>query len=283
MKQKPERTQLRHPGVPFPLEAWRRAVASAASGLGTEGIAPFGFEVTQSHLYLSLTIRYLFVYLRHAPGILDRSASGLAFLRTLSSVAPEVAGTIEILDFDRLLIKTDAKSATRTLVVRSIATPSSMLSTWSRYVVAAALPFNRGLLKAVTDYDEDLMSQRYCCQLAVAHDSLFGSAPGAPRIGHIEAIASHLRTLQSIGLEMRYETARVPTALARRLAEVIRIYYDDLEHWLGTALHSEVVCEVPDFHSAQVLRLPLGPVLLGFVDVTAARFMAYGHPTERSA
>jgi hypothetical protein len=161
----------------FPLREWRRAVLLAGAAVGSDAIAPFGFELTGSRGFLSTYLRYLFVYATPPPPPPAGAFPIDEFMARLRDAVPDVVNTVEIVDCDRVAVPRVIDGAHRTLIVRTVNGPRPLIDTWGQYVVAAALSHNRPRITAVTDFNSDLMAQRYCCQLAVMHDALFSSLP----------------------------------------------------------------------------------------------------------
>ena len=261
--------------APFPIGAWRRAVDFLAVRLDTAAIAPFGFELTNSTDYLFSHLRYLFIYVSRStrlppPQDLIRVVSG-----ALKESLPDVAGTIEIIDFDRMIHRTGATAA-RTLVIRSVENRRPLLEEWVRYIVATAFAVNRLKITAVTDFDSDLMAQRYCCQLAVMHDALFATLQGAPRVAIGTEIGVRLRALQQISLEDRYTHALIDRSAARDIRIGLNGYYTDLNAYLN-AIDGETANDpVVDFHGGQLLLCPSSRTVAAVADTALQRYRLYG-------
>jgi hypothetical protein len=260
--------------APFPILQWRQAVAALAARIGTEAIAPFGFELTGSTGYLRSPLRYLFVYLARRPGLPEGSAMIREVCEALGDSLPAVASTIEIIDVDRHAGRTGAACGTRTLVVRSVDTAASMIDTWVRYVVSTALSSNRPLLTAVSDFDSDIMAQRYCCQLAMIHSALFETLPRGPVLADADLLRSHLRDLQRVSLRERYSMDLIESGVAQRIAEILRGYYQSLNGFLAPHLQGAIQ-GLPDFHGTARLELPHSPLLDAVVRLALDRFNCY--------
>lgn len=264
---------------PFPIFEWRRAVGVAAERVGVEAIAPFGFELTEAVRYLSAQLRYLFIYIARTPGLPERAQLVETVREALDEVLPEVARTIEIVDYDRSAIETGAADAWRTLVIRTVDAQPPLLRTWARYIVAAALAMNRTRITAVTDFHTDLMAQRYACQLAIMHDALFASLPGgAPSLTHVATIGEHLRELQRVSLADRYRHDLVDAAVVQRIGDAIERYYAELNARAGV---SGATMPVPDFHGGTPLDFP--EMLDALATTAMARYHAYAPPAVSRA
>jgi hypothetical protein len=258
----------------FPIRAWRRAVTTAATRIGADAIAPFGFEVTASPRYLSSYLRYLFIYISRSPHLPGHETLIRGVQDVLQETCAEVAATIEIVDCDRFVARTGL-AGSRTLVIRSVDAPQSLLHTWARYVVATALTANRSRITAVTDFHSDLMAQRYCCQLATMHDALFSSLPGAPRVPGGERIAEHLRRLQRVGLDERYDVALVDAEFVSDISDAIGRYYAALNRRLDSIGNGGVDHPVPDFHGARILQFRSSALSESLADLAISRYHSY--------
>ncbi len=262
----------------FPILEWRRAVASAAKRIGTDAIAPFGFELTGSHRYLFSQLRYLFIYIARSESLPDKDSLVRAVCGALDDALAEVSSTIEVVDYDRFVVR-KAPAAWRTLVIRSVQTEAPILRTWARYIVATALAVNRSRITAVTDFRTDLMAQRYSCQLAIIHEALFT----APSLTLREQIGSHLRGLQRISLADRYRFDLVDAAVVDQIGNAIERYYAELNACLDAIGDLELNQKVPDFHGGKLLDFPEGSVLDTYVAIAMERYHDYAEPPAGSS
>jgi hypothetical protein len=197
-----------------------------------------------------------------------------AVAEALTNALPAVATSIEIIDFDRHALRTEAASGTRTLVVRSVDAAPPMIETWVRYVVSTALSSNRPLITAVRDFHTDLMAQRYCCQLAMIHGALFHALPRAPVLTDPALIGAHLRELQNVSLHERHSLGLTDAGTVRRIDEALRAFYQDLDAFLEPHVRGHVDA-LPDFHGSARLALWRSPLLDAIVELALERFHAY--------
>lgn len=261
--------------APFPIGAWRQAVDCLAVRLGTDAIAPFGFELTGSIHYLLSHLRYLFIYVSRSthlppPQDLIRVVSG-----ALGESLPGVAGTIEIVDCDRVIHRTGA-TGPRTLIIRSVENRRPLLEEWVRYIVATAFAANRSKVTAVADFDSDLMAQRYCCQLAMIHDALFATLQDAPRVAIGKEIGVLLRALQQVRLEDRYKSDLFDRSAADGIRVELNRYYTDLNAYLEAVDGDTPNHPVVDFHGTQLLLLRSGPTVAAVSETALQRYRSYG-------
>jgi hypothetical protein len=263
------------PLPPFPIASWRHAVDRAAAALDTEGIAPFGFELTGAKSFLTGHLRYLFAYIRRTPSLPSPALLGARFLGLIAVSDPELARSVEVVDCERHAVDTGASGAYRTLIIRSVNAPARLLLTWARYIIATAYPCNRGRIKAVTDFESDLMSQRYCCQLATIHDALFAELPEAPRLELDGLIGPHLRDLQAVSLAMRYRFDLVDSERAGRINAGIGRYYAQLARHAALADMAGRPMGVPDFHGDRTLDFYENPDTTRLIDTALDRFERY--------
>lgn len=275
----------------FPILEWRRAVASAANRIGTDAIAPFGFELTGSHRYLFSQLRYLFIYIARSAGLPDKDSLVQAVCDALDDTLAEVSSTIEVVDYDRFVVQKRRPAAWRTLIIRSVQAESPILRTWARYIVATALSVNRSRITAVTDFHTDLMAQRYSCQLAIIHEALFSALPNGTGIGERstapsltlrEQIGSHLRQLQRISLADRYRFDLVDAAVVDQIGEAIERYYAELNAWIDPVGDPGLNQKVPDFHGGNLLDFPEGSVLDRYEAIAMERYHVYSEPPAGS-
>ncbi len=267
----------------FPLHAWRRAVELVSARIGTDALAPFGFELTGSRRYLFSRLRYLFLYITrssHLPGeiLLVRTVRA-----ALEDALAEVAATIEIVDYNRHVFRTSIAAGSRTLVIRPVETRRPLLDTWARYVVATALSVNRTRLSATTDFHRDLMAQRYCCQLATMHQALFSSTVETPSIRHPELIRERLQQLQHVGLDERYNVTLVDPAVTCQLDDAIERFYAQLNEHLESFACDGADDPVPDFHGAHLLELRRGAVFETLTQLAVQRYRSYAAAEARPA
>ena len=261
--------------TPFPIRAWRQAVDDLAGTLGTEAIAPFGFELTESRAYLLSQLRYLFIYLSRSPRLPPPRELTSVVTVALGRCIPDVAGSIELIDCDRVTHLTGA-AAPRTLIIRSIDNVRPLLDEWARYVVATALAGNREKITAVADFDVDLMAQRYCCQLAMIHDALFATLKDAPRVTIQKDIGERLRALQRIGLRERYGCDLVDRPSGWLIRRELERYYTELNAFLDQIDTPTATEVVPDFHSRQWLQWPSSPTIVAVTETARTRYLSYG-------
>lgn len=265
----------------FPIREWRRGVAVAAKRLGTEAIAPFGFELTGSRAYLSSRLRYLFIYLARKT-TLPKPASLIRAIRDfLDAAVPEVARTIEIVDYNRLAVPTGFAGGSRALIIRSVRAPGPLPLAWSRYIVATALTPNRTRITAVTDFDSDLMAQRYCCQLAMMHDALFSGVHDAPKMAERDLMAAHLRDLQGISLDQRYKVELMNPVVVQRIRAVVAQYYFNLNLCLESVGGMGLASAVHDFHGRRFLEFRGTPLLEALAEVAVERYHSYAFQSVR--
>ncbi|PYQ30053.1 MAG: hypothetical protein DMF56_10030 [Acidobacteria bacterium] len=264
----------------FPIREWRRAVAAAAQRVGSEAIAPFGFELTGSAKYLSSHLRYLFIYLLRTPSPLGNEPLVREICDALDGALADVARTIEIVDYDRFTVPTGF-DASRTLIIRSVDAELPLLRTWARYIVAAALAVNRPRITAVTDFHSDLMAQRYCCQLAIMHDALFAALPNMPALSLRDAIGRHLGGLQRVSLADRFRFELVDAEVVRAIGIAIDRFYADVNvKWSDSAAN----IRVPDFHGKALLDYPRSDELDLLVAIAIQRYEEYADDaTPRAA
>ena len=261
--------------TPFPIHDWQRAVAAAATRTGTDAIGPFGFELTCSRSYLFSHLRYLFIYIVRLESLPGRDRVIGAMQEALRDTLPEVANSVEMIDYDRHVVRTEATTGSRTLIIRSVDTRKALLPTWARYVVATALSPNRERITAATRFHLDLMAQRYCCQLAIMHDALISSLWDAPRLEHHSLITSHLSRLQRVGLEAREDVAMVDSTTTQKVDEAIRCYYAKLNGFLHHTHTGGDYESVPDFHGRELLDLPVNAHSEQLVEDALKRYRAF--------
>jgi hypothetical protein len=261
----------------FPIREWRRAIDAVADRIGADVIGPFGFELTGSPRFLSSRLRYLFLYVDRVPELPAGEALIHEVCAALNVSLPEVAATVEIVDYDRHVVPTAAVAGSRTLIIRSVHTQQPLLTTWARYIVAASLRRNRSRISAVLDFSADLMAQRYCCQLATMHDALFASLPNAPSLSGGKQIFDHLRRLQSVGLAERFKPELGDPAMATRIRAAIDGYYDELNDVLEASGLDGECDSVPDFHGGRVLEYPVCDVASRAADLAVRRYQTYPH------
>jgi hypothetical protein len=261
--------------APFPIGAWRHAVDLLAVRLGTDAIAPFGFELTGSIEYLFSHLRYLFIYVSRSIGLPPPQELILVARGALGDSIPDTAETIEIVDFDRLIHRTGA-TGSRTLIIRSVENRRPLLEEWVRYIVATAFAANRAKITAVVDFDSDLMAQRYCCQLAMMHDALFATLPGAPRVTVGTEVGLLLRTLQRISLEDRYNHELIEHSFAQQISVELSRYYSGLNAYLDATDGATPTDPVADFHGRQPLLFRSNPTVAAVTATAMQRYRSYG-------
>ena len=259
----------------FPLRDWRRTVMLAGAAVGSDAIAPFGFELTGSPGFLSSYLRYLFVYATPAATQPAATFPIDDFMASVREQTPDLANTIAIVDCDRVAVPSGIDGAWRTLILRSVDGPRPLIDTWGKYVVAAALSCNRRRITAVTDFNSDLMAQRYCCQLAVMHDALCSCLPDIPPLTQKPLIAAQLRRLQQVALDARYDMSAIDSHTSQEIYDAIERYYSALNERLTSTADVADRIAVPDFHGRRPLEFPSKAVLNMLADRAVQRYYEY--------